>query len=68
MHNDPPRVPRSTGGVEYRLYFLDGAGHIEKSHEFEAENDDAAIRISQAWREGRRMELWQRDRLVLHWD
>lgn len=64
----PPRPPRSRGGTEYRLYFLDGAGHIQTSHEFEAASDDEAIRIAQAWWEGRRIELWQRARLVLDWD
>jgi hypothetical protein len=68
IFNPPPRPPRSTGGLEYRLYFLDDAGHIEKLHEFEAENDEKAIRISQGWREGRRMEFWQRGRLVAHRD
>jgi hypothetical protein len=52
----------------YRLFFLDGANRIERAHEFEAEDDEAAIRISEAWREGRRMELWQRDRKIRIWD
>jgi hypothetical protein len=52
---------------EYRLFFFDGARHIEKAHEFEAENDEAAIKISEVWREGRRMELWHRDRRVMLW-
>ena len=54
--------------MQYRLYFLDGLGRIEKRHEFEAPDDEAAIRISEGWREGRRMELWQRDRRVKRWD
>lgn len=57
----------SEGGQQYRLFFLDALGHFEKSHEFEAEDDEAAISISEAWREGRRMELWQRDRRVRQW-
>jgi hypothetical protein len=56
------------GGVEYRLYFLDGAGHIHTSHEFEAKDDEHAIQLAQGWREGRRIELWEGSRLVLHWD
>ena len=51
----------------YRLYFLDGLGHIERVHEFRAVNDEAAIRLCEAWREGRRMELWQRERKVRAW-
>ena len=53
---------------EFRLFFFDGACHIEKAHEFEAENDEAAIKISEGWREGRRAELWHRDRRVMVWD
>jgi hypothetical protein len=51
-----------------RLFFFDGAKHIERAHEFEAEDDKAAIRISEGWREDRRMELWQRGRRVKRWD
>lgn len=52
----------------YRLYFFDGAAHIERVHEFEAKDDEAAVRISESWREGRRMELWHRDQRVKVWD
>jgi len=52
----------------YRLFFFDRAGHIEKAHEFEGADDEAAVRIAQGWREGRRMELWQRDRRVRRWE
>ena len=62
-----PHVSRKAG-VEYRLYLMDGAGHIQKAHEFEAESDADAIRIASAWREGRTMELWQRSRMVKRWD
>jgi hypothetical protein len=50
------------------LFFFDGAAHIERAHEFEARDDESAIAISEAWREGRRMELWQRDRQIRIWD
>jgi hypothetical protein len=53
---------------QYRLFFLNGAGHIDRVHEFEADDDEAAIKISEGWREGRRMELWRRDRKVKRWD
>lgn len=70
MQFDPkfraPKAP-SRRGLQYRLFFLDGLGHFEKSHEFEAEDDNAAIRISQGWREGRAMELWQSHRRVRQW-
>jgi hypothetical protein len=71
MKNDPPFVPppRPTEeGQQYRLYFLDGLGHITKSHEFLAADDAEAIKISEGWREGRRIELWQRGRIVKRWD
>ena len=70
MRNDPPSRPTnlpSDGGQSYRLYFLDGAGHISKSHEFLAADDDAAIKVAEGWREGRAMELWQRTRVVRRW-
>jgi len=53
--------------MSYRLFFFDGGGHIQKAHEFVADDDTAAIKIAVAWREGRRMELWQRDRRVKVW-
>jgi len=71
MMNDPPFVPPSLPqdeGQQYRLYFFNGATHITKSHEFLAADDAAAIKIAEGWREGRRIELWQRDRLVKQWE
>jgi hypothetical protein len=70
-----PRAIALQGGVSgpgpwmmsYRLFFFDGGGHIQKAHEFVADDDTAAIKIAVAWREGRRMELWQRDRRVKVW-
>ena len=54
--------------MQYRLYLLDDVGHISKAHPFEADDDSKAIEIAEGWREGRRMELWQRDRRVKRWD
>jgi hypothetical protein len=71
MMNDPPSVPPSRPpdeGQQYRLYFLDGLGHITHSHEFLAPDDQSAIKISEGWREGRRIELWQRARIVKRWE
>ena len=53
--------------LQYRLFFLDGLGHIFKSHEFMAADDEAAIKIAEGWREGRKQELWHRDRMVRRW-
>jgi hypothetical protein len=51
----------------FRLFFYDEANHITHAHEFEATSDGEAIRLSEAWREGHRMELWCRDRRVRCW-
>ena len=53
--------------VQYRLYFLDRAGRFSRSHDFFADDDAAAMRISEGWREDRNMELWCGSRLVKSW-
>ena len=70
MMNDPPIVPPSLpseGGQQYRLYFFNGSAHIHRVHEFEAKDDAAAIKLAESWREGRRIELWSRNRKVKTW-
>ena len=72
MHIGPPVTPPSwssgsSTGAQYRLYFLGDDGHITKSHEFLADNDEAAIKIAEGWREGRAVELWCRRRKVKSW-
>ena len=53
----------------YRLYFFDRfSGHIEHFREFEAEDDGAAIDIAERWADGSRMELWNQERRLRHWD
>ena len=65
----PIRTPRSGSLNQYRLYFLEGLESlISYSHEFEAEDDERAIKISEAWREGRRAELWCGARKVKTWE
>ena len=44
------------------------SGHIDHFREFEAEDDGAAIAISERWREGCPMELWNRSLKLKHWD
>lgn len=64
-------MQRSAAGLKvvfYRLFFFDRQTHIDRAHEFEARDDQAAMRIAKGWREGRRMELWQRDRRVKVWN
>ena len=64
-----PSNPDKTPLTQYRLYFLrDSGDHISRAHEFEAENDDSAVRISEGWREGRRAELWAGGRKIRYWD
>jgi hypothetical protein len=53
---------------DYRLFLFTGDGHIDGAHEFGADHDEAAILVSERWRKGRKMELWQRDRLIKRWD
>ena len=74
VQSDGPELPkgRRSGASnlrQYRLYFLEGHDAlISYSHEFEAEDDERAIRISEAWREGRRAELWTGSNKVKSWD
>ena len=50
---------------QYRLYFLDGAGKVESApYEFEAEGDETALKVAEAWPEGRAVELWAGARRV----
>lgn len=71
MHLGPPiRAPAApkAGDVSYRMFILDGDGRrITSSHEFFAANDEQAIAIAEAWRDGRKIELWQRARVVKVW-
>ena len=63
------RAPGEPPLTQYRLYFMHGAERrITYSHEFEAESDERAIRISEGWREGRRAELWSGSRKLRSWD
>jgi hypothetical protein len=41
---------------------------ITYSHEFEAEDDERAIRIAEGWREGRCAELWAGTRKLKSWE
>jgi hypothetical protein len=51
----------------YRLYFLNGGGHIEEFREFEAVTDAAAITQADEWRSAGAMELWSGRRKVRSW-
>lgn len=52
----------------YRLYQLDERGaHIESAHEFESDNDAAAMAEAEQWLGLRPMELWRGTHKVQHW-
>ena len=71
MHNDPPDIPSSSfadARQEYRIFCVDGAGHIHKSFEFHAKDDAEAIKIGDAWREHGKAELWCGGRMVCKWE
>jgi len=67
-----PTARRAAGAqplAQYRLYFLHPDDRrITYSHEFEAENDERAIRIAEGWREGRGAELWCGSRKLSSWE
>ncbi len=51
--------------ASYRLYSLDGAGHISLADWIEAQTDAQALRQAQALRnDALRCEVWQGNRLV----
>ena len=50
--------------LEYRAYSVDGAGHIVRSNQFVAPNDDAAFEHARQFVDGMDVELWSGDRLV----
>jgi hypothetical protein len=50
--------------ADYRLYCLDGAGHIGSGEWIDASSDDEAIALIRAKKLAVRCELWDRNRLV----
>lgn len=50
--------------ADYRLYCLDGAGKITKSHEIDAKNDAEALILARQMKLPVKCELWERARLV----
>jgi hypothetical protein len=50
--------------LDYRLYFLDEAGHIQAVVELNCAGDAEAIRRAQTYADGRAMELWRRERWI----
>jgi len=65
-----PFGPTSPAGPtnQYRLYFLDSVdGLISSVFEFEAPDDEAAVRLADDYREGRDAELWSGVRKLEAW-
>jgi hypothetical protein len=52
----------------YRLYFLDGFGHIKHFREFEARSDVIAVAQAEKWSAQSAMELWSERRKVRSWE
>ena len=51
--------------ASYRLYCLDGSGHISLADWIEAASDEDAIATARALRpDAHRCEVWRKDRLV----
>ena len=50
--------------ADYRLYCLDGVGHIGTGEWIEAASDDEALAMVRAKKLSVNCELWDRDRLV----
>lgn len=57
-------IPRVGLSVDYRLYFLDGDGHIRSVVELDCADDAEASAQAESLGDGRPMELWRRDRWV----
>ena len=50
--------------ANYRIYRIDGAGHVVGVEWLEADSDDAALAAARAMTEPGKREIWMRDRLV----
>ena len=50
--------------LEYRAYCIGDDGHIVRSNQFVAANDEAAFEQARNFVNGHDVELWRGDRLV----
>lgn len=70
MQFQHPSGPTSPAGPmnQYRLYFLDSVdGLISSVFEFEAADDEAALRLADDYCQGRDAELWSGVRKLETW-
>lgn len=51
----------------YRLFFYSEVGLIRDFAELDELDDEAAITAAERLRDGRRMELWERNRALRKW-
>ncbi len=51
--------------MEYRAYTVGEDGFLAPPRVFESENDDAAIDVVRGFLNGKPVELWQDDRMVV---
>ena len=49
---------------DYRAYILDENDRIVRRHDFNAENDAAALEIARRYVDGHDVEVWQRQSFV----
>lgn len=50
--------------ADYRLYFLDSAGHIVRREDLDFPTDQDAVEHARQYVNGTGLELWSRDRVV----
>jgi hypothetical protein len=53
-----------TAPTHYRAFVLDKDRHIMKRHDFEAANDDDALKHARQYVDGHDVEVWQLKRIV----
>ena len=53
---------------EYRLYCINAHGSFTKAHEFNAANDEEALKLARDLKLSVICELWQRERMVAKLD
>ena len=51
----------------YKFVVLDGNKVNIFSRDFVATDDDVAVRLADGWRDQRGGQVWQDERLVMHW-
>lgn len=52
----------------YRIYFMDGGGHIRRFKELEAGSDSDAVAFAETLAAGQKLEIWNGSRLVRRLD